>query len=529
MQQNGEDVTNFVAAHPDFRVCAIGAPVPPYPGFPLDPPFRSRFQCRYLDPLSTSQALARQVASKDELVEKMGNVIASLQISKEMQKKMASGLSDEELPLFPQTALLKLAQLIAVFPPPHASISTPAEIINVLLTIHPALAYNVKPASWRALEAAFEKAGMTQFLGISECDPADVGVEGEGIWGWKLAGIERSGEATAKVTFVRAGVETIHVEVAAGPKPFAPWPLVSTPDFQQTPRFLHLLGSIFQLHALGSWDISILPPSSSLQSSSSSTTILISTFASLLGYELTTVHLYKELGGREVVMRRVVENGQGGKSAGTTGWEVSPLVNGSLKGHLVHLEGIDTLGSTAGSLARLISERESELWEGQRIVGGPALSQTELEESRILRQAHPSFRIIATSSKSSPPREWLTEELSSMFVALPTLAMSLEEESSILYATGCAPALIETLVGFARNYRRVNSTPGSKNRRLGTASLKRIATKLAAFPSESLFELLSNTLLAEFLPTTTKAELLSLLADAGIVEPPLFVRTPHFP
>ena len=31
---------------PDFRVCALGSPVPTYPGYTLDPPFRSRFQCR---------------------------------------------------------------------------------------------------------------------------------------------------------------------------------------------------------------------------------------------------------------------------------------------------------------------------------------------------------------------------------------------------------------------------------------------------------------------------------------------------
>jgi hypothetical protein len=31
-------------AHPDFMAIAIGLPVPPFPGRPLDPPLRSRFQ-----------------------------------------------------------------------------------------------------------------------------------------------------------------------------------------------------------------------------------------------------------------------------------------------------------------------------------------------------------------------------------------------------------------------------------------------------------------------------------------------------
>ena len=38
--------------HPQFRVLATGLQTPPYgPGFPLDPPLRSRFQSRFVDEL----------------------------------------------------------------------------------------------------------------------------------------------------------------------------------------------------------------------------------------------------------------------------------------------------------------------------------------------------------------------------------------------------------------------------------------------------------------------------------------------
>ena len=40
---------NIIVCHCDFRVVALGAPVPQFPGYPLDPPFRSRFQCRFVD------------------------------------------------------------------------------------------------------------------------------------------------------------------------------------------------------------------------------------------------------------------------------------------------------------------------------------------------------------------------------------------------------------------------------------------------------------------------------------------------
>lgn len=46
----------------------------------------------------------------------------------------------------------------------------------------------------------------------------------------------------------------------------------------------------------------------------------------------------------------------------------SPLIEGAWKGRLVHLAGLDVLGATAGSLSRLVQDREIELWEGKRIV-----------------------------------------------------------------------------------------------------------------------------------------------------------------
>ena len=46
----------------------------------------------------------------------------------------------------------------------------------------------------------------------------------------------------------------------------------------------------------------------------------------------------------------------------------SPLINAAWTGRLLHLAGIDVIGSTAGSLSRLVQDRELELWEGKRIV-----------------------------------------------------------------------------------------------------------------------------------------------------------------
>ncbi|KAL8292641.1 hypothetical protein RQP46_001253 [Phenoliferia psychrophenolica] len=534
MLKNKEDITNFIPAHRDFRVIALGTPVPPYPGFPLDPPFRSRFQVRYLDPLASSRVLAKEARSTLDgpalqLVDSTADAITAIQIAKEMRAKMSSGVtSSEDVPAFPQTSLLKLAKFLSLFPPPpHASLSTPEDLANVLLAFHPALSY-IAPPLWRTLESALDGAGLGEWVtGIAECDPTRSGENGSGFWGWTLSSIVRASDSTATLSFVRAGVDAVSVVVGAGPRPFLPFPLVGSevPTIHLTPRFIHTLTSLFQLHALKDFDISILPPTSSLQSSSSSTTLVIETFAQLLGYELETVHLVKDLGGgREMWMRRVVETGLGkGLTKGVTSWEPSPMTMGAWAGKLVHLEGIDSIGATVGSLGRLLNDREGELWEGKRMVGKMEEGDSE---SQILSAAHPSFRIITTATKSSPPREWLTEELAAIFVALPTIAMPLEEEKAILLATGCPPEIVDTLETFARRYRGAHGAPGSKSRRLGTASLLRMARRLAKYPAESLYDLVNRTLLSEFLPPTTKSELQALLSETKITPDPLWWNPP---
>ena len=50
--------SRLLAVHPDFQVVALGVPVPPYPGRSLDPPLRSRFQCRYVDDLSSHSIMS---------------------------------------------------------------------------------------------------------------------------------------------------------------------------------------------------------------------------------------------------------------------------------------------------------------------------------------------------------------------------------------------------------------------------------------------------------------------------------------
>ncbi|KAH9007355.1 hypothetical protein EDB83DRAFT_2532757 [Lactarius deliciosus] len=110
----------FVPAHPSFRVIAIGAPVPPYSGYPLDPPFRSRFQARFLDPTSALLAYPHLstplLGGPDALWTTLRDLVLATQFASETRHSL-DGVARPALPPFPHTALAKLHALLAAFPP----------------------------------------------------------------------------------------------------------------------------------------------------------------------------------------------------------------------------------------------------------------------------------------------------------------------------------------------------------------------------------------------------------------------------
>ena len=229
------------------------------------------------------------------------------------------------------------------------------------------------------------------------------------------------------------------------------------------------------------------------------------------------------------------------------------LVEAAWAGKLVRLDGLDTLGSTAGAIARLAQDRECELWEGQRIVKSASedevySSPPNIRPSSILiaplkiqndglSVAHPSFRILATASKSQPLNDWLTAEHANMFFTLPLQPMPRAEERTVLLQTGCSPSTVDTLLDFADRYRARftgadsgarSSLHTQKNRKLGTRALVRICRRMAqASDVEDLRILLERAVLKEFLPRTEAMSLDELFEECGVPRksPPVRLST----
>ena len=149
-------------------------------------------------------------------------------------------------------------------------------------------------------------------LGILGSPSLDDSGEHSGLLGYLATKIERLDGRTASITFSRDNM-SVTLDVAAGPNLLRTFPLSEDLKFFATGRFLGLLTVFLQVHALG-WDISYIPPV--LPSTAScSTSTLIRVFGEVLGYEGDAIHMYKELGGRELFMRREIENG------GVTSWK----------------------------------------------------------------------------------------------------------------------------------------------------------------------------------------------------------------
>lgn len=179
---------------------------------------------------------------------------------------------------------------------------SPGHLARLVLMIHPALIYAPFQA-WAVLSRQAEETGLGE-LGSPSMTSVD---EQIGIFGYRVASIKRVDTRMAEVTFDGpGGMPPIVLAVPAGPKVFLPFPFEGNLEFYPSDRFMGLLTCFMQAHALG-WDISLIPPATP-STASTSTSTLVRVFGQLLGYQTEVIHMYKELGGRELVMRRKIED-----------------------------------------------------------------------------------------------------------------------------------------------------------------------------------------------------------------------------
>jgi MoxR-like ATPase len=475
----------LIRAHERFKVIALGSPVPPYPGKPLDPPFRSRFQVRYVDsPLA---------ATGKDFVSQLSQTISSVRVGQTMDTPLLS--NDNLVPNFHQNTTQFIKRYIDAFP-----MESETHLWSLLRSYW--------PSAWIKRELPTSVLDTFKKL-LDKFRVPHSGSFGNFGTSYRLESVSKN-----TATFVHESGTVHSVVITTGNQQ----PILQT-NFLETDRCKDLLSRMMQTHAIDQ-DFLLVGPKSS------SKTVCINKFAELLGYNVSTIHLYRDITARDLLQRRNT------RSDGSTFWEDSPLVEAAKNGKLVVLEGLHWISSEVLSgVARLLEDREMPLPDGTRLVNSKTyksiVSEMDLTENEMKERGifcvHPAFRVIGTATHGFQDFDWFSEEVGGFFRFLQVAPMTMEEEKQLLrLQSNCPESKLEKIIRFADKFRRISSSSGhesilAKSISLSTRQLLRIC-KRAAFPNSDLYRLIHSACLSQFLPHLARAALDEMLSEIGIVK-----------
>uniref|UniRef100_A0A8D3E6L1 von Willebrand factor A domain-containing protein 8 n=1 Tax=Scophthalmus maximus TaxID=52904 RepID=A0A8D3E6L1_SCOMX len=480
------DSWKIVRVSEDFRVIALGLPVPKYQGNPLDPPLRSRFQARDIYHLPFK---VRKIPTT-----KMVSQLLSLATTLCSQES-----SDLGLPDFPVDNLLPALHVLNAFP-----------MLSSQQLLHRLYPYN----------SILGKDGRTAVEGVlSRFELLDG--RRQPVPGAILSvSATRETEGRADVTS-RVADKDITFQVPAGTKERRP--PNSSPEFIRTPSHCQLLSEMMQSHMVK--DICLIGAKGCGKS------VLAREFAEMLGYSIEPVMLYQDMTARDLLQQRcTLPNGD-------TAWRPSPLVTAAIEGKLLLLDGIHRVNlGTLAVLSRLLHDRELDLYDGTRLLRSDRyqtlkeqlqLSDEQLQERSIF-PVHPSFRVLALaeppvvgagSSSSSRGQQWLGPELLTMFLYHTVTPLARAEEMGLIQ--GLNPNVpteaAEQLLLLTHSLRNTNDpTAQSLASSLSTRQLLRICRRLSHYPEESIAHAVNKACLSRFLPSLARASLEKSLSSCSV-------------
>ncbi|TYZ62616.1 hypothetical protein PybrP1_002376 [[Pythium] brassicae (nom. inval.)] len=512
---SAEDLSaqNLVRVHPDFRVIALGLPVPPYPGRTLDPPLRSRFQARSVQPSSPGTQLEALVSVAPNVPVSILEKLVGVREAVNAIEAMHDGAAGQRMPHFDYLSLAHCARVLGRFP--HASFpSTVKRVFPVRTEILGAKA----ASNCATLDRILKKFGAN----LSE---STVVVES--------VSKHAPSDLTATVTFRASGdgSDGAVASVAVPCGTTAP-KAGSMRGFVETDMHAAILGEMVQDHAVGS-DLCILGEKGSGKSD------LARLFAHRLGYATELFSLFKDMTARDLLQRRSTD------AHGNTSWEDSPLIHAARHGHVAILDGVHRLGGDSlGVLQRLVQDREIDLADGTKLLAQAKYSEiladvtasgaTPATLDRMF-PIHPSFRVIAIAESDpvtlkaapTPGRESMTAWLNSDSIAmfsfhhLPTMTQAQSEQVVRSLYPKLPDETTRLLLAFSEKLRRAKEASADSDYlslNLSSRQLLRACRRLNAFPEQSLQDLrplLHDTLLTQFLPSSCVRLVDALLDECG--------------
>uniref|UniRef100_A0AAV2K2C1 von Willebrand factor A domain-containing protein 8 n=1 Tax=Knipowitschia caucasica TaxID=637954 RepID=A0AAV2K2C1_KNICA len=491
------DSWKIVRVSEDFRVIALGIPVPKYKGNPLDPPLRSRFQARDIYYLPFKDQL--------ELLYTAGPNIGAERVSQLLS--LATTLCSQEssnlgLPDFPVDNLPSALEMLNVFP-----MLSSQQFVQRLYPYKSILGKEGCTAVENVL-SRFElldgrrQQAPTHVLNVSPVNNS----KGHAVVSLDVAGKEVTIEVQSGINELR---QPNH-----------------TPLFVSTQSQSQLIAELIQSHLVK--DICLIGAKGSGKSA------VAREFAETLGYSVEPVMLYQDMTARDLLQQRfTLPNGD-------TAWRPSPLVVAALEGKLLLLDGIHRVNlGTLAVLSRLLHDRELDLYDGTRLLRSDRYQALKEElqftdqqlQERSIFPIHPSFRVLAlaeppvvgANSSSSKGQQWLGPELLTMFLYHTVTPMSKAEEMQLI--EGLAPNVpkeaVEQLLHLTHSLRSTHDpTAQSLASSLSTRQLLRICRRLSEYPEESIAYAVNKACLSRFLPSLARASLQKSLSNASIENRP---------
>uniref|UniRef100_A0A8C0KYR3 von Willebrand factor A domain-containing protein 8 n=1 Tax=Canis lupus dingo TaxID=286419 RepID=A0A8C0KYR3_CANLU len=461
------DAWKIVRVSENFRVIALGLPVPKYSGNPLDPPLRSRFQARDIYYLPFKDQL--------KLLYSVGASVSAEKISQLLS--FATTLCSQEsstlgLPDFPLDSLPAAVQILDSFP---------------MMSIKHAIQWLYPYTILLGHEGKMAVEGVLKRFELQDSD---------------------SSMLPKEVVRVERLVDKKHMPIN---QPCA------SDHFIQTLSHKQLLAEMMQSHMVK--DICLIG------GKGCGKTVIAKNFADNLGYNIEPIMLYQDMTARDLLQQRyTLPNGD-------TAWRSSPLVNAALEGKLVLLDGIHRVNAgTLAVLQRLIHDRELSLYDGSRLLREDRymrlkeelqLSDEQLQKRSIF-PVHPSFRIIALAEPpviGSTTQQWLGPEFLTMFLFHYMKPLVKSEEIQVIkeMVPNIPQEALDRLLSFTHKLRETQDpTAQSLAASLSTRQLLRISRRLSQYPNENLHSAVTKACLSRFLPSLARSALEKNLADAEI-------------
>ncbi|KAH0624441.1 hypothetical protein JD844_031871 [Phrynosoma platyrhinos] len=485
------DAWRIVRVSENFRVIALGLPIPRYLGNPLDPPLRSRFQARDIYYLPFKDHLS--------LLYLIGPSVSTERISQLLS--FATTICTQEssslgLPDFPLDSLSSAVQILNSFPM--------MSIQHLIKWLYP---YDI-------LLGKEGKAAVEDALKRFELQDSGRPIPTR-VVNVKKKEIDKILQADVTVQMAEKAVT---IQVPAGTRPLD---LHTTEGFIKTYSHEQLLAEMMQSHMVK--DICLIGEKGCGK------TVVAKEFAATLGYHIEPLMLYQDMTARDLLQQRyTLPNGD-------TSWRPSPLITAALEGKLVILDGIHRVNpGTLAVLQRLIHDRDITLYDGTRLLRDDRyqklkedlqLSDEKLQQRSIF-PIHPSFRVIALAEPpviGSTTQQWLGPELLTLFLYHYMKPLNKSEEIKVIkeMVPNVPSAAVEQLLKLTHKLRDTNDpTAQSLASSLSTRQLLRICRRLSHYPDESLYNAVNKACLSRFLPNLAKSALHKNLLDSGIETSP---------